>query len=203
MARGFGVELEQLLERRSCIQISQLVGRGGQPGRSSGRKPQTARFPRAHRHQRRPHMAQDVTIVVSASSIAQSRSGGSITGVIALSGPGWFYPEESWSDFPVVVLGWWLHACQRVGSQVGASALCRFMDGPYSFRLRSLSVEVWQVECFSGQGIIYTAEAEARVFQGSLNAAAESVVLACRARMLSSSDLDSLASQFGLSAKQR
>jgi hypothetical protein len=51
-AEAFGVELEQPRKRRRRIQISQRIGVGGQHWRSSGRKPQTARFPLTHRHQR-------------------------------------------------------------------------------------------------------------------------------------------------------
>jgi hypothetical protein len=43
------------------------------------------------------------------------------------------FPEERWSDFAVVVLGWWIEAALGL-LDYGGTAVFRFMDGPFAVR---------------------------------------------------------------------
>ena len=43
-------------------------------------------------------------------SPASLHEGGNITGEIWLEVAGFGFPDRRWSDFPVVILGWWLDA---------------------------------------------------------------------------------------------
>jgi hypothetical protein len=63
-------------------------------------------------------------VVLDVSSFEQWRSG-SITGRVCLRFGDRFFPELDWSDFPVVVLEWWL------GSFKASAPVLRFMDGPF------------------------------------------------------------------------
>ncbi len=136
-----------------------------------------------------------IDVVVDETTLARS-SGGSITGVLTLAADGWVYPEAGWSDFPVVVLSWWLHACQRVGSRVGASAECRFMDGGFSFQITSINEGEWLLECISdqGKGFSYSCVIPAQSFIRSLKSAAVSVVRTCRSKGWESKAIEDLQS---------
>lgn len=48
-----------------------------------------------------------------------------------------FFPEKDWDDFIVIILNWWIE--QSISSSNGSEAVCRFMDGPYYFTLKSES----------------------------------------------------------------
>ena len=138
-------------------------------------------------------MSIGLRVQVNPGSIEQLKSG-RIVGEIVLVGSGWVYPMKGWSDFPVVVLGWWFTALQRVGSRIGASALCRFMDGPYAFRVTSVSQERWIVECLNenGVGILHSEEANAEAFKRNIEGAATEVVQNCLRMGLNSPDVEHL-----------
>ncbi|MCB1602726.1 MAG: hypothetical protein KDI66_22110, partial [Xanthomonadales bacterium] len=93
-------------------------------------------------------MSDAVAVRVNERTLEQLKNG-NIVGECSLSGNGWVYPSDGWSDFPVIILGWWFTAFQRAGSRVGASALCRFMDGPYGFRITSVHEGRLLLECLA------------------------------------------------------
>jgi hypothetical protein len=79
--------------------------------------------------------AADFEVAVSPEHLDRSGAGG-ITGVLAVRiGDAWF-PERTWSDFPVVVLAWWLRECASLAT--GGHGRFRFMDGPFQFNARNL-----------------------------------------------------------------
>ena len=104
-----------------------------------------------------------------------------ITGQIFLVSNNWSFPRDEWSDFPVIVVAWWLEALKNL-LRDGGIAECQFMDGPYHFRVSSLASDKWLVECgrtdpdFSPQ---YSAEVQPREFMSSLRSAALSLIVAC------------------------
>jgi hypothetical protein len=72
-------------------------------------------------------------------------SSGSITGEIYFSVDGAAFPEEKWSDFPVVILGWWLEALGALRAGERRVEL-DFMDGPYTLRVSSDSGDALSLE---------------------------------------------------------
>ena len=74
---------------------------------------------------RRPARLDDVSVHIDLASIRQSKSG-SIMGRIAFRFGDLWFPEVDWSDFPVVILEWWLSALDGGGQEL------LFMDGPFS-----------------------------------------------------------------------
>ena len=96
---------------------------------------------------------ENLEIVVHPRSFNRSGSGN-------ITGPIWIthgrrdekpsaFPEESWDDFPVVILGWWLSALAGVGQE---EVECSFMDGPYEFTVRDVGSTLLRVRCL-GRGI--------------------------------------------------
>lgn len=80
-----------------------------------------------------PSTSGDARVHVVAESFAFN--GRSITGQIYLRTDETCFPCEGWSDFPVVVLDWWMR--ELTGDAVtGRHCIrCSFMDGPYDFEI--------------------------------------------------------------------
>jgi hypothetical protein len=86
-----------------------------------------------------------IDVVVNVSSLHRSSSTGNVTGEIHLRGPTGAFPEERWSDLPVIVLGWWIEGLARVASGRVRSFEGLFMDGPFAFVVQSGSDEVVRI----------------------------------------------------------
>jgi hypothetical protein len=135
------------------------------------------------------------TIEIVADPSSLQRSGmGSITGQVFLRGPSGSFPEEGWSDFPVVILGWWINGLRRLGQRKRASYQGLFMDGPYAFVVQCGFGEadeiLWgEIGSEAPVGIVDVA-----LLLASAVAAAKSVTIACRAKGWNTPDVESLES---------
>lgn len=47
------------------------------------------------------------------------------------------FPEKEWSDFPVVILSWWIEGLREIESGRSHSFHGSFMDGPFEFVVQS------------------------------------------------------------------
>lgn len=74
-----------------------------------------------------------IALTIEADSLMQNRSG-AIVGRIYFRSNGLAFPDNQWSDFPVVVLAWWLDALGRLLEGADNESL-PFMDGPYRVEL--------------------------------------------------------------------
>jgi hypothetical protein len=79
---------------------------------------------------------------------ASLHKGGNITGEIWLEVAGFEFPEMHWSDFPVIILDWWLDALFKLWSEKKRRGECLFMDGSYSFEV-SKEEDAFVLRCFS------------------------------------------------------
>ena len=61
--------------------------------------------------------------------------GHNITGHIWIELTGFQFPSIHWSDFPEIILGWWLEALFKLWTGKKAHAECLFMDGPYLYKV--------------------------------------------------------------------
>jgi hypothetical protein len=113
---------------------------------------------------------------VRTESLAQSSSG-MITGEIFLGDNATFFPEERWNDFPVVILGWWLEVLATVSA--GVAVECRFMDGPFLFRVSPLPGQMCCIEFLGSQSASPPAQAQLPQLQSSVRSAALAVLAAC------------------------
>jgi hypothetical protein len=123
------------------------------------------------------------TISVDLVSIEQCRSG-SITGCVCLESEGTRFPEPGWSDFPVVILAWWLETLE------GPEPLLRFMDGPFTVMIDR------QAKCahfMRGETPIETrVGVDVEDLQRSVQSAARSVIDRCDLVGISGADVDTL-----------
>jgi len=73
-----------------------------------------------------------VEVVANPSSLNRTGSG-LITGQVFLQTTAGAFPEDRWSDFPVVILAWWIEGLTDVVSGRERSFQGLFMDGPFAF----------------------------------------------------------------------
>lgn len=76
--------------------------------------------------------ASMIDVVVEIASLRRSAMG-SVAGQVFLRGPTGDFPESDWSDFPVVVLGWWIEGLVDLLAGEQQSFQGMFMDGPFAF----------------------------------------------------------------------
>jgi hypothetical protein len=139
-------------------------------------------------------------IVVRPASLDRSGSG-------RITGPVWVrharrgeapqdFPEENWSDFPVVILAWWLDALAALESAEVEEATCTFMDGPFEFRVARAEPTLLHVRCF-GRGIdaddpVADFRAPAAGLHNAVRAAADAVLAECDRRGWAGRDVPEL-----------
>lgn len=94
-----------------------------------------------------------VEVVVEPDTLARTGQGG-ITGRIWLRDGSpevqADFPEVGWYDFPVALLSGWAMELQRLARAFpseGAAARCHFMDGPYTFTVRTAGNGAWRISC--------------------------------------------------------
>ncbi len=74
--------------------------------------------------------SSSVRHIVRVGPLERSASG-TILGVIYLDLDTRAFPDAQWSDFPVVILAWWIDAVGPLLSGPTRSTELRFMDGPF------------------------------------------------------------------------
>jgi hypothetical protein len=119
-------------------------------------------------------------IAIDVQTFQQSREGGNVTGVIFLELPDGAYPENAWSDFPVIILGWWAVALLELEVPTRRKVQWQFMDGPHHVTLTKEA------------GPVSTGAFELSQVRGSLLEVAERVVAHCDRYKIFSRDLETL-----------
>ena len=88
-------------------------------------------------------------VLVDLDSLARSSSG-KVIGSISLSVKGHRFPEECWSDFPVILLQMWLPISLALW-RGAPEARFRFMDGPFWFDVSNVQ-GMWRFRCIDDHG---------------------------------------------------
>ena len=135
-----------------------------------------------------------IAVIVEGQSFAMTASG-SVIGSIWLRShlePRIDFPEAGWTDFPVVILGWWLDQIEGVLRRSSAEATCSFMDGPFEFRI-TCSGELRLLERrAAGTREVAKLEVSLQAFWQQLNIAASLVVSECDRLGFSNADVVNL-----------
>jgi hypothetical protein len=125
-------------------------------------------------------MATDILIQVNSESFQKRLN---ITGEIWLDLDGFSFPSKSWSDFPVIILSWWVDALALLRSEDRGEFL--FMDGPHHFEVMR-NADRYLLRCFN-----HSHDTEECVWSNSINrdelfssvlSSATTVVRECRER---------------------
>ncbi len=106
-----------------------------------------------------------------------------------------FFPEKGWTDFTVIILGWWTQEllAQLDGKEVGQYD---FMDGPFYVEAR-ITVEDKILLHFkerrrSGINVLFTADVEIKDFFSSLKSISNLVLRQCYHNSYKNEDVSKL-----------
>lgn len=132
-------------------------------------------------------------IVFDSSTLHQGSSvSRPITGVLCFEFAGQCFPDERWSDFPVVITSWWLEAVANLQAHPKEEAIFRFMDGPYFVGARRVGNDLVNVRYVEDR-LVQTAVHEEQValvdLVGAVHSLARDVVSACEQHGLSCREL--------------
>jgi hypothetical protein len=143
--------------------------------------------------------SERVTVVVEPSAFERANSG-NILGPIRLhrevtDGALAEFPEHGWTDFVVVILGWWLGGLRDLG-QGAEQVSFMFMDGPLAFRVTAEDPETYRIQCLerrvggeAEQGNWTSPKAH---FEASVLGAGVATLAECDRRGWRSRDIDTL-----------
>lgn len=142
-------------------------------------------------------------IHVEPNTFERSKSG-SVSGRIFLRLDDECFPERDWSDFPVVLLGWWIAGLLTLMDKRNSSVECLFMDGPFAFRLSRLTSDLLEVTVGRRDGESRKMGTIVMVDLAiSLQIAAEQTLESCRSRGWTSRDIETLQEQADAMRKLR
>jgi len=119
-------------------------------------------------------------IALDLQTFQQSREGGNVTGVIFLELYDGAFPGRGWSDFPVIILGWWADALLQLEVPKRRAVQWQFMDGPHGVTLSKVA------------GGASTDAFEFRLVHSALLQAVERVIVHCDGQKMFSRDLETL-----------
>jgi hypothetical protein len=133
-----------------------------------------------------------IEVVTDPQTLSRSASG-AITGRLVLRSQVGSFPDEQWSDFPVVVLSWWINGLRELVAAERSSFEGMFMDGPFAFRvtlegLAGLAKVAW-IE--RGSELI-VGSFELNPFLCSAAEAGSCILQSCRAHGWQSKDIEIL-----------
>ena len=135
-------------------------------------------------------------IIVAPHSLYETKSGVIVGEIwVRIDEPAQFeFPEAGWTDFAVVILGWWLREAEALVAERATEANCLFMDGPFEFAVtRSGDLRFAERRA---QGIVERATfrlpGAAQGLWRSLHGAAAEVLGVCDARGWSGRDVETL-----------
>jgi len=120
-----------------------------------------------------------------------------ITGEIWLQLGDFSFPTQSWTDFPVIILSWWLDALDTLHSANSATEFL-FMDGPYSFTVSRRNGE-YILHCIEDprgdKECLWRGVVDLNGLTSQVRSAAMSVVQQCRRRGWGTRDTSALESK--------
>jgi hypothetical protein len=131
------------------------------------------------------------SIEIDLSTLERSESG-TITGVIHLHLGSQAFPETSWNDFPVVIVGWWLDALHRLRDGSANHAECRFMDGPCLFNVQPAG-QSWRLEAVHHDEVVQVELVDPQLLWRSAVSTAHDLVIVCQQRGWEGRDVQVLA----------
>ena len=119
-----------------------------------------------------------------------------VSGPIWLEMDGQAFPVDVWSDFPVVILGWWLSNLKPLVTNQSMSCECLFMDGDYRFNVTVQKRGDWVVtfirDELDGEKRLLEKEVDPQALIYEVVSAAKTVASLCRRNGWESSDLTTL-----------
>jgi hypothetical protein len=123
------------------------------------------------------------------------RAEGPATAGIWLVTDGSEFPMIGWSDFIVVVLGWWAASMLRLLRNDSGRERVHFMDGPYAVEISRPTTGRLYLQMFAGPSggcEVATGEADLKRFVSELSSQSRKLLCACKSHGWWSKDADEL-----------
>ena len=133
-------------------------------------------------------------IIFPSESLHRSKSG-SITGRVVVKVGDFLFPGEGWSDFVVVILGWWLQEFHKLDGQPKNEAIFRFMDGPYEIRIRNADNQAATITCVEHRRVVierHSATVSIAEIHAELLRVSKELGVACDSHGWTSGDIETL-----------
>jgi hypothetical protein len=140
-------------------------------------------------------MGTNISLVTDASALEIRQHGPAIAGICLITESGTF-PQVGWSDFVVVLLGWWSGALLKVLHNEHEQVRVHFMDGPYAVDL-SRSAGSLQFSMIARDRDVGSGQAAVKPFAVEFILQSRTVLDACRLRRWWSADAETLESLLG------
>jgi hypothetical protein len=137
-------------------------------------------------------MGAETFLVADSETLQVRPRGPAIAGIWLVTESGAF-PAAGWSDFIVVVLGWWATALLKIIHDSSIREHVPFMDGPHAVEV-SLSSGMLHFRLISRDCDVGTGEAALNPFASALISQSRKVLHACRLREWWSADAHTLES---------
>lgn len=136
------------------------------------------------------------TLQTDFTDLRQSRLG-AITGRIWFVLDGEPFPDATWSDFPVVLLGWWIDEIHTLEARSATQVELCFMDGPFAVVATAGSEDVVHLEGWRRGGKVASCLGKQDVrlsdLRRELLAAGDAILARCDEIGFQSADVDRLA----------
>lgn len=137
---------------------------------------------------------EKVVVEVDTSTLKKRADHDSITGMVFIRGESACFPEKCWTDFPVVILNWWLDPVYRVREGKTRLWRCTFMDGPCVALLEQRDGDTWRLTGIHNEKAVFIVALSCDAFICSLLDSACAVLAACKQHGWQTRDIDNLAS---------
>jgi CheY-like chemotaxis protein len=142
---------------------------------------------------------ESFVLLVRRESLTISRNGSIFGEVWCQFGRDQSFPEVRWSDFVVVVLGWWLENIVTLVDGRKRNATISFMDGPFEVNVFAKRMDSWDAEFVArrvaGDQVLHRVVFAPDPFIDSLIQASEAILQTCAENDWISADVDSLVLQ--------
>lgn|SRR5208283_3259202 len=141
-------------------------------------------------------MTTETRLVTELGMLKVRAQGPAIAGIWLVAGD-FEFPRVGWSDFVVVVLGWWSAAILRLLGNNSVRERVQFMDGPYAVEVSQPQSGRLQLRMFAGPSggrEVAVGEVDFKRFASDLAAQSRKLLDECRLREWWSPDAGVLAS---------
>lgn len=132
-----------------------------------------------------------INVVLDTTTFAARNPSANVTGVIHLQVGEHAFPDIVWSDFPVIILGWWLAGLTQLAHGKASEFEANFMDGPYKFTVTLVDALTARIDLHAREGSL-SENVSFRALYASVGAAGAAAVRECGIRGWSNSDLTQL-----------
>ena len=140
-------------------------------------------------------MLKNIEIIVDTESLSMYEKSKNIIGEIYIKLEDIYFPQFKWTDFVIVILGWWLEAILKIStSRKNMSSKLMFMDGPVYMRAIKVNEDIIEIELIERDVVQSRLECSINQLMNSLLMAAKKVISEIENRNWASRDIDSLKS---------